>query len=146
PEVGLGGTYNSSTLFEIGDMIDTNQANFRVPQSRVRLQAVGSQIAGTTFGVMNAMGKSRVTLANLAGIKTASGGPYTTAAIDAATYEAPTGAQLKVERTSHPSTLYDTITLSAPLHVGDVTISFNSFTPTSDWVDEADIIVFPPYT
>jgi hypothetical protein len=138
-----GGTYNSSTLFQIGDMLDTNLPNFRVPQARVRLQAVGSQIAGTTFGVVNAMSKSRVNLANLAGAKTAVGGPYTTAAIDAATFEAPTGASILIERT--PTTLFDTIVLSAPLHVGDVSVSFNSFTPTTDWPDEANLYILPPY-
>lgn len=140
-----GGVYDSTHLYQIGEMIDTNQPNFRVPQARLRLQAVGSQIDGTTFGVMEAMGKSKTVVANLAGAKTVGGGPYTTAAIDAATYEAPTGASLKINYLGGGGGT-DTVVLTAPLHIGDVSVAFASFTPTQNWADEADFYIVPPYT
>jgi hypothetical protein len=140
-----GGVYDSTHLFEIGDMIDTNQPNFRVPQSRVRLQAVGSQIDATTFGTLQAIGKTSTTVADLAGVKLHSGGAITTAAIDPATFEVPSGASVRITIGAGPT--FDTLVLSAPLHVGGTSISFASIVPAiGDWLDEARIYIVPPYT
>lgn len=125
---GLGG------LHEIGDMIDTNQANFRVPQTRVRLQAVGSQIDTSSFGTLNgAIASARTSIADLAGAKTHSGGPYTTAVIDAATFQAASGSKLRIQG--------DIVTLTADLAVGGTGITFASFTPSVDWADEALVYI-----
>ncbi len=125
---GLGG------LHEIGDMIDTNQPNFRVPQTRIRLQAVGSQIDTSSFGtIAGAIAAARTAIADLAGAKTAAGGPYTTAVIDAATFQAASGSKLRIQG--------DIVTLTADLAVGGVGITFASFTPTLDWADEAKVYV-----
>jgi hypothetical protein len=127
------------SLNELAYIIDTN-INGHAPQTmRIRLQVVGSQIAGSTFGTMkSALGVASTKVADLAGAKTAAGGPYTSAAIDAALYEVPTGASLQINA--------DTIVTTAPVHVGDVTIAFASFTPSADWADESNFNAVAPYT
>lgn len=76
-------------------------------------------------------------VANLAGLKTAVGGPYTTAAIDAATIAAKSGDSLLIAY----ATGSDTIVLTADLNIGDTTVHFTSKSPTADWADEQPIVL-----
>lgn len=122
---GLGG------LGEIGDMVDTNQPNFRVPQTRVRLQAVGSQIDTSSFGTLNGPIAPRGTAtAQLNGAKVA--GTYTSATIDASTYQIGKGSRLRI--------LNDIVTLTASLAVGGTSIAFSSITITG-WGDNTPVYV-----